>query len=340
MSSFSAHRLWFEGRAESQIVLGPHQGSAIRGALFHALRGRPGRPAFCLEPQRQECLGCILVASCPVSFLLSTVNVAGRRGSDVPRPYTIEPPLDHRGTYEPGQPFRFGITLFARSLNLFPYVIVAVRRMEEEGIGRRLPAGPARGYPGRFRIGQIIASNPLTGEDQLILQQGQELVKIPNIPVTHQQVLSRAAYLQPCHTLTLEFLSPARLVEAGRTLRQPLFRPLIQRLLERLSSLWEEYGGEELPIDFDTLMEKAGRIRLVDDHTEWAEVRGYSTRQNTPKYLDGFLGRATYEGDFGPFLPWLVWGEQTHVGKDAVKGCGMYRIADSPGPNRLAGRSP
>lgn len=125
MSQFTAHRLWFEGRAESLILLGQRQGLAIRGALFYALRGRPQRPGFCVEPARRECRGCGVLAGCPVSFLLATVDEAGRRGSDVPRPYTIEPPLVGHGRYEPGQPFRFGVTMFAQALPLFPYLVVA-----------------------------------------------------------------------------------------------------------------------------------------------------------------------------------------------------------------------
>jgi hypothetical protein len=100
--------------------------------------------------------------------------------------------------------------------------------------------------------------------------------------------------------------------------------------------LWEEYGEEQLPIDFDSPIQQAENIRLVDNRTKWIEVRGYSTRQNAPKYLDGFLGQATYEGDFGLFLPWLVWGERTHVGKDAVKGCGLYHIVDASVTGRQA----
>ncbi|MBI4316850.1 MAG: CRISPR system precrRNA processing endoribonuclease RAMP protein Cas6 [Chloroflexi bacterium] len=335
MTDFSVHRLWFDCRVETPIALGEHQGSALRGALFHALRGRPHSPGFCTDTARTDCRGCLVLATCPVSFLLATVDEEGRRGSDVPRPYTIQPPLGRIGRYAPGDRFGFGITLFARALNLFPYLIVAGRRLEEDGIGRKLPDPPkadGRWRPGRFAVERIAAANPLTGEEQVVLQRGDELVKVPAVPITHSHVLARAAKLgaelATGGRLTIEFLTPTRIVADGRPLRQPAFRPLVQRLLERLSSLWEEYGEAELPIEFGDLMERAGEARLVDDGTRWLELRGYSTRQDAPKYLDGFVGLATYEGDLGVLLPWLVWGEQTHVGKDAVKGCGIYRIVD------------
>lgn len=339
VSRFSAHRLSFECRVESPILLGEQQGSAIRGALFHALRGRRERPGFCVEPGRQDCRGCRMLAGCPVSFLLATVDEAGRRGADVPRPYTVEPPLGASPRYEPGEPFRFGLTVFARALALFPYVVVAARRLEEEGIGRRSLDGQGRWRPGRFRIERIVAVNPLTGEGQVVLQRGDDLVSVPSLPVTHEQVLARSRRiaegwgLRPVGQLGVEFLTPTRVVDGGRDLRRPAFRPLFQRLVERLSSLWEEYGREELPIDFGDLMARAEGVRLVADGTRWLEVRGYSTRQGAPKYLSGFVGRAAYEGDLGVLLPWLVWGELTHVGKDAVKGCGLYRVEGPPAMN-------
>ncbi|MHB1006509.1 MAG: CRISPR system precrRNA processing endoribonuclease RAMP protein Cas6 [Chloroflexota bacterium] len=338
MSQFTAHVLLFEARVERPIHLGEHPGAAIRGALFHALRGRPERPGFCIEPPRPHCRGCAALAGCPVSFLLATVDVDGRRGSDVPRPYTMEPPLDTRGYYTPGERFTFGLTVFARALSLFPYVIVAARRLEEEGIGRAVPDGRGQWQRGRFTIERVVARNPLTGEEQVVHQRGDELVAVPNIPVTHAQVLALAEALADRGRLSLEFLTTTRLIEGGRQLRAPAPRPLCQRLIERLSSLWEEYCDEELPVDYADLMARAGAARLLADETAWREVRGYSTRQEAPKSLAGFVGRATYEGDLDPLLPWLVWGELAHVGKDAVKGCGLYRIlGDESTDGRVAG---
>lgn len=40
MRNFTAHRLRFIAQAQERIELNEHQGFAIRGALFHALRNR------------------------------------------------------------------------------------------------------------------------------------------------------------------------------------------------------------------------------------------------------------------------------------------------------------
>lgn len=325
-TGFTAHRLLIEGTVETPIELGEHQGSALRGALFQALRGRPDRPAFCLHP-RLECRSCPVLTSCPVSTLLAPVDEEGRRGGDVPRPYTIEPPLGSSGRYGQGDRLSFGLTVFGRAVSLFPYVVVGTRRLEEEGIGRRVANGGGW-RPGRFRIERIVAANPITEERQGVLQRGEELVKVPAVPVRHEHVMTRARALESCKgRLRVEFLTPTRLIEGGASLRRPDFRVLVHRLLERLSSLWEAYARRDLPVDFEGLMRAAERVRLVDDETRWVSLRGYSTRQDAPKYLDGFAGRATYEGEWEALLPWLIWGEVTHAGKDAVKGCGLYRMA-------------
>ncbi|MGH2391800.1 MAG: CRISPR system precrRNA processing endoribonuclease RAMP protein Cas6 [Chloroflexota bacterium] len=42
--------------------------------------------------------------------------------------------------------------------------------------------------------------------------------------------------------------------------------------------------------------------------------------------MGGLVGKITFTGDLAPFLPWLVWGEIRHVGKDTAKGNGLYQI--------------
>jgi len=73
----------------------------------------------------------------------------------------------------------------------------------------------------------------------------------------------------------------------------------------------------------------ARAVRLVEDGTRWVELESYSTRQRRATPISGFVGRAVYEGDLGPFLPWLVWGQFVHVGKDAVKGNGWYVVREA-----------
>jgi hypothetical protein len=42
--------------------------------------------------------------------------------------------------------------------------------------------------------------------------------------------------------------------------------------------------------------------------------------------MGGFIGEAMYEGDLEEFLPLLILGQYTHVGKYAVWGNGQYEM--------------
>jgi hypothetical protein len=348
VNNFTAHQLYFTCQVQTPILLNEHQGSAIRGALFHALRNQ-----FCFNKKAKDCGECALWATCPICFLVATRNPQSRRGTDVPRPYVVEPPLHasritHHASagvrYEPGEDFSFGLTIFARALDLFPYVVLGSQALERGGLGKRVNESVnerisdrasrrrgesgkrrRRGQRGTFVIREIAAVNSLTGERQAILRRGDSLVQVPDLPITNQQVLARAAQLS-MDRITLMFKAPTRIIEGGKLLHRPAFRPLIQRLHRRLRDLTREFTDTPWEFDFRPLMAQAEAVQVVDDQTRWVELDSFSTRRSTSTPMGGFVGQVTFEGNLAPFLPWLVWGEVVHVGKDAVKGNGWYEI--------------
>ena len=362
MDNFTAHRLRFVTEVQSMVELNEHQGSAIRGSLFHALRNQ-----FCTYREARECAACPLVATCPVAALVSTLRSATGRGRDVPRPYTVQPPvlavsrqqLAVSGSghgcghfvelpngrfvfrYEPGERFEFGLTLYAQALQLFPYVVLAVRGLEQGGIGRRTEQADGRWRRGTFAVREVWAENPLTGERQPVMAAGDDLVQVPNIPITHRQVCEWANVRIPNteYRITLHFLTPTRIIERGRLLKPDRFRfqPFFQRLMERLEALSRDFSDTLLRFDDPKgLIEAAGRVRVADNRLVWEELRSYSTRQRRSIPTGGLLGMVVLEADdWSPFWPWLVWGQFVHVGKDAVKGNGWYGIRMEDGEWRM-----
>ena len=356
MQGFTAHQLQFTCEVQTPILLNEHQGSAIRGALFHALRRQ-----FCYDKKARGCGECALWATCPICFLVATRNPQSGRGTEVPRPYTIEPPLKRMGEsanqrrgepaserisesasrrgdvrrsatsstwfYESGEILEFGLTIFARALDLFPYVVLGSKSLEREGLGKRLRSENGDWRRGTFAIREIAAVNRLSGERQSVMCQEDSLVSVPDRPVTHQQVLARAEQL-PSDVITLIFKTPSRIIERGKLERRPTFRPLIQRLHGRLRALTGEFSDHPWEFDFREVMAQAEAVQVVEDHTRWEDLDSYSTRLRRATPRGGFIGRVTFAGDLEPFLPWLVWGEVVHVGKDAVKGNGWMRIGE------------
>lgn len=343
MHHFTAHRLHFTTEVQDEIELNEHQGSALRGALFHALRER--FCAFAEEP-RVQCAECALALRCPVATLVSTLAPDHPRGRDRPRPYTVQPPLPGSGhpveqgryvnfRYSPGETLSFGLTLYAEAMALFPYVVLATGAFEEGGLGRRLEQPDGRWRRGTLTVREIRAENPLTGERQAVLRGGEHQVHVPDIPVTHAQVLAAAAP-PPCEDalrtpvrVALRFLTPTRLIEAGHLVKPDTFhfRPFLHRLIERLEALSDGFTDTPLALDVPALLDAAGSVAVADNRLTWDEVDSYSTRRRTSSPTSGLTGTVILQArDWTPFWPWLLWGQFVHVGKDAVKGNGMFVV--------------
>ena len=336
MQHFTAHRLRLVADVKTTIELNEHQGSAIRGALYHALRTR-----FCTNRAAEECSECTLVAACPVATLVSTMLPGAKRGRDVPRPYTIQPPLPGTGhplsrpdgrvvyRYRPGEQLAFGRTLYAQALQLFPYVVMAIMEMSEKGIGRRTKHDDGRWRRGSFTLREVWTENPLTGQRQPVISEGDRVVQVPDLPVTHEQVLTWAADPAPGGQVHVALMTPTRLIERGRLVKPHSFRfrPFFQRLLDRIEGLSQVFSDTPQSFDFPALIAAAEEVRTVENLLSWEELRSYSTRQRRDTPTSGLMGHVTFEADdWGPFLPWLGWGQYVHVGKDAVKGNGWYEV--------------
>jgi hypothetical protein len=159
------------------------------------------------------------------------------------------------------------------------------------------------------------------------------MVRSATLPVTHAQIESAAADLldqlaEQNNHLRIDFLTPTRLTQGEHTVKTPLFFPLAKSIVLRILDLSAQHAGErpEIILKHD-LYPYADAVHLVEDNTHWWDVKGYSSRLERQQVLGGFVGSAWYYApDWRPLLPWLLWGMSTHVGKNIVKGCGIYRI--------------
>jgi len=324
--TLTAHRLRFTVEVETPLELPPWPGGNIRGALLNALRRH-----YCPAPDDPDPGHS---ARCPVCWLMAREDPAWRWGKNPARPYAIEtegPAFALGQRFTPGQRFSFDITLFGNAFHLFPYLILALGEMGRTGLGRRLEEN--RGRRGRFRLYQAEAVHPLTGERQTILSPGSTTVHTPQLALDESQVLAYARTLlrQNPRRLRLTFLSPARIIQEKRLVKEPAFAPLFDRTLERLEALKTQYGEPSASTsdwpDVHALRACAREVRLVEHETRWVEVRSASRRTGHATPTSGFVGWAEYEAeDWAPLLPVLVWAVATHVGKDAVKGNGLIQL--------------
>ncbi len=323
MEPLVIHHFLFTSEVVSPLELDEHSGAAVRGNFFEAVWRR-----FCNNRAAASCAVCPLHSMCPVSALVAPLREENERGRDIPRPYVILPPLEAR-RYEPGEQLIFGITLFGSIVQLFPYIIMASQTLEAIGLGRRIEAN--QGQRGRFKIKRIESYHPMNSKRQVLYQEGKALVDAPTLSVTATDVLTRANALSD-EQLTINFLTPTRLLFQDKLVHHAAFRPLILRLLERLAALEQTYGDgksqeNEAPVvSNDDLGLLAKDVKCVEDSTNWDDLHSYSRRLHRTTPIGGIMGKATFAGNLAPFRELLTWGELIHVGKNTVKGNGWFKI--------------
>jgi CRISPR-associated endoribonuclease Cas6 len=138
-----------------------------------------------------------------------------------------------------------------------------------------------------------------------------------NLPVlSFDEFFSRSC--GPCCSVTIDFLTPLRLLHKGVPLREMAFSALAGALFRRVSSLAYYYGGEELTHDFKWLAERSREIACSRSGLSWINRGGG---------LQGIEGSATFCGELTEFIPFLALGSRLNIGKGAAYGMGSYRFS-------------
>lgn len=327
----TALRLRFECEALTHLQPGGIKaGSNLRGALVSVMR----RATCAAHPN--AALGAAPGAdpehtqSCPVCWLVA----ANAHPGEERRGYTLTPPIPlgqalRQGASQPekmlppGARFAFQIALFGEAARFLPYFVLAVPEAGRIGMG----AGR-----GQFALRSICAEGP-GQEIQEVLCEGENMVRPPQKLITHADLLLQAetSLARQQEETWLEFQTPLRLIVHDKLLKMPDFGAFFGALLKRLDDLSIQHaGGTERPAaEREKLWELANRVRLLESRTEWVEVLSGSSRTGQQTWISGLVGKARYGAPkeiWQALWPWLLWGELTQVGKDTVKGNGVYQI--------------
>lgn len=321
----TSHQLTFHCQTTTPLALPRFPGAAVRGALLEALRrqvcilhgaGRPG------GQERAD--------QCPVCEFITPLDQAAQRGQDLVRLFTIEPPLDMAGLHPADRLFSFGLTLWGPAAALFPYLAIAAQTMGQIGFGKRIQA------PGQFNVWECRAHNAIGTESEQIMDARSARITMPPLPINHSAVMLHAeSVMEACSGpsnmhVTIRFLTPARLVTDGHLCDVPYFTIVLRRIFRRLTDLSDVIGARVPASDFQALLALAENVRVAENRTSWIDLTSYSSRSKRTTPIGGLVGEVVYEGDLAPFLPWLMWGEIAHVGKDTTKGNGWYRLLCTP----------
>lgn len=309
MAGMSASHLRFTVQAREAILLEGQPGSALRGALYHALT-----ESFCTGPDHLDHEA--HAAHCPVCWLMALEDSKHERGQNIPRPITIQPP--EARAYYPGEVFSFGVTLIGTAQILFPYVARSVVRMGSLGIGRGR---------GRFKLGTIYEVNPLFDATRRLVDVN--TVRQPNLQITPGRILE--AVPQQVTSVLVDLYTPMRLISRKKLVKTPDPAVFMARLVERCQSLVTYYGESPTSVsDWSSLHQEltasASKWRTAYNDTRWFEAFSGSKRKSRNTPISGLVGRFRWEGDITLAYSWLLWGQSLHIGKDTVKGNGWYQI--------------
>ena len=311
-------RYRFTVEAVEDMVLPEYLGSTLRGG-FGAIFRKLACPGSRLGGKE-----CPLPQQCPYHLIFEPFPPpdapALRNLEEIPRPFVLAPPAVSERVYHAGVTFSFDLTLIGKAIPFLPYFIVAFKELGNGGLGRGRK---------KFRLKRIDLLNPLHGREEPIYTAEDELVRTNEVKVTLADCRNLAVSLlndgNPT-TLRLAFLTPTRLKHQGHLVDTPEFHIVFRTLLRRLSSLALFHCGTRLDVDYRGLIVLAQQIQLARNETRWVDWQRYSSRQREKMFFGGLLGQATYAGEVRPFLPYLLFGQWTHVGKNATFGLGKYAI--------------
>ncbi len=301
-------RYSFRLRAEDRIQLPPYKGAAFRGGFGYAFR-----KVVCAL-KRKACDDCLLKDRCVYAYIFETPPPVGtkvmRKYTRAPHPFVIEPPAESRTFFESGDVLPLEIVLIGKAVEYLPYFIYTFETLGGMGIG------PKRG---KYHLESV-----WQGEVKIYDGVEKTLKKICVKDVTTRPETGRD---RQTGEITLEFLTPTRILYKKRLVSELEFHILFRNLLRRIALLsYFHCGGDPDTVDFKGLIRQAEAVQVRERDIHWVDWERYSTRQKTRMKLGGFVGKIVFEGDLAPFMPYIKIGEGVHVGKATSFGLGKYII--------------
>jgi hypothetical protein len=297
-------------RAVSTARLPRFLGSTLRGGLARSTR----RVACALR--REECPSCLLRERCAYAYLFETFRPHGsdrlRGQGQIPHPLVLTVPEPRDEPYGEGEELRFGITLFGRSLDYLPHLVVALGDMAARGLGRRLH---------RFEVASVETA-PMKGRSQPIFEPGAPLAS-----VQRESLASHLGRLKPEDRVTMDLLTPTRLTDDGQLTCSPGLEVFVRSLAQRALAMLHFHGGLDLDLDIEGLTAAARDSRVVSSDLRLVRLQRWSSRQRSRVPLDGMVGTIRFEGEpVRDLWPLLLAGEVLRVGKGTVFGLGRYKV--------------
>ncbi len=303
----------FKITAKEPLILPAYKGSTFRGGFGYAFK----RVVCAIKDK--ECLDCLLKEKCIYSYVFETPPPSDtrimRKYKTAPHPFIIEPPSERRRGYKPGDEIQFGLTLIGRAIDYLPYFIYTFDELGKIGIGK----GKAT-----YELKEVRCDGKQIYDAETKTLKSFEAASL-DVGIPTLEKGGKGGFFDK--QLTLNFLTPTRILYDGHLTLDLEFHILIRNLLRRLSLLYYFHcNGDPSEWDFKGIIEQSKEIKVKEKNLSWYDWERYSGRQETRIKMGGFVGSITFEGNIEPFMQIIKAGEILHVGKGTGFGLGKYRI--------------
>jgi hypothetical protein len=304
-------------RLLEDTVLPTYKGALLRGGFGYAFQRASCAPSCWGHAER-----CTAQLLCPYRWVFETPHPERvphfHDLQDVPRPFVIEPPLDHKQRYAAGDTLEFGLVLVGRGVDFLPYFLVGFEGLGEAGLGRDAA---------KARLERVEALEPFRPVGVPIYQDGRA-VERDELPLLNLAELpTRAGALAA--DLRLELRTPLRVKSRGAFIEALDLPAIVQATCWRLSTLAAFHGPGLWQEDYRPVVQAAREVRVERAEVRWVDWDRTSTRggERRRMTLGGLIGSAALREVPVDVRAALLAASVLHVGKAAVFGHGELRVA-------------
>jgi len=281
-----------------------------------------------------QCLNCALLPQCAVWPIVAPADPTNRQRGPYARPFVLRMPDIPLAGLPVGARLTYGMTIVQDTT--FPSLwgafaaafIMAARQVAEWGFALAVREGEQASRRGAVSVGRVRWINPITAETQPYTVPDGQPESLPLVANFDAADVSEES--DHVESMRLTFVTPTRLVAAGRTVQHPEPGVLLRRAAERIDAVAASVGAAKPDLlGDDEFLTAVDRLELRDDDTRWS---GDAAK-------GAFTGSATLSGtaeDLARVVHVVRWGAALGVGKGTLHGAGRFVIDDVPSTARIS----
>ena len=258
------------------------------------------------DPVEAERLQRLLQPDLPADPLL-------RRQAKQPAPaFVLSPAAELQGLFEPQQIILLPALFFGFGCQLIDPFISLLKQLGRQGLYNGT---------GKFEL-EAVESEDASGVPMMHWSGGRQASF--NAPVSKLSwLLERQRWESDC--LTLDIITPLRLLRKKKPLFRVSFDDLLPYLLRRVFSLLAYHAEVEICDDPQFYLQQGQQVEEVSNQLQWRDWRRLKGEKGQD--LGGVLGQLELAGAGLDELFWLLrLGSLLNIGKGAAYGAGQYRL--------------